>query len=458
MVAGVPMPGTVERRLGRRQFLVTTGTSGALLALGACGGTGRTSGSAATTTPGSVTTTPPSRLVLRPAGPDLALPPGFEYVVVSSTADGTMPPAPDGMVCIAAPDGSVRLVRNHERGDAAGVAPPLDAATAYDPSAAGGVMTVILAPDLRSAAHTHVSLSGTVQNCSGGLTPSGTWLSCEETHEGIEAGRGQPHGYVFEVDPLADGPSPATPLLSLGRFLHEAVAVVPDSGIVYMAEDNGYDSGVYRFTPTVPGRLAEGGALEMLSIEGKPGYDTAYDQRVGSALPVTWVAIDDPDPPSAGTDSSAVFNQGFDRGGARFKRVEGCCLVGSTCYLAVTEGGDAGLGQVWTLDPARSELRLVFEPAGPEELFGPDTLAPAPFGDGVLICEDNGNGDPNRLQVLDAAGRLVTFAENLSDATEFAGPCMSPDGSVLFVNIYGDEAAGVPGRTLAVWGPWDSLS
>ena len=124
----------------------------------------------------------------------------------------------------------------------------------------------------------------------------------------------------------------------------------------------------------------------------------------------------------------------------------------------MTEGGDAGLGQVWALDTERSELRLVFEPAIPEELFGPDTVTPAPSGDGVVICEDNGNGDPNRLHVLRADGHLITFAENLSDATEFSGPCMSPDGTTLFVNIYGDESAGIPGRSLAIWGPWTSLA
>lgn len=447
-----------DRRLGRRQFLVTTGVSGALLALGACGGSGSRNGTATTPTSGAATSAPPGgRLALRAAGPDLALPDGFEYAVLSTTATGSMPPAPDGMACVASADGSLRLVRNHERADAAGVSAPLDAASAYDGSAAGGVMTLLLAPDLRSVVRAHVSLSGTVQNCSGGLTPWGTWLSCEETNEGLELGRSQPHGYVFEVDPMAEGPSASRPLTALGRYLHEAVAVDPDTGVVYLTEDNGYDSGLYRFTPSVPGRLAEGGALEMLAIADRPGYDTAFDQRLDAPLGVRWVAIADPDPATAGTDSSAVFNQGFAGGGARFKRLEGCCLVGSTCYLSATEGGDAGLGQVWALDVPRSELRLVFEPATPEELFGPDTLAPAPGGDGVLVCEDNGNGDPNRLQVLGADGRLVTFAENIADTTEFSGPCTSPDGSTLFVNIFGDEAAGVPGRTLAIWGPWTTL-
>jgi secreted PhoX family phosphatase len=42
---------------------------------------------------------------------------------------------------------------------------------------------------------------------------------------------------------------------------------------------------------------------------------------------------------------------------------------------------------------------------------------------------------------------------------EFAGCCFSPDGRVLFFNVQGartaDAAAGQPGATYAMWGPWE---
>lgn len=443
----------------RRRLLVSSGAAGALLALAGCsaGGGGRASPSSPAA--GSTIARPRSTggPLLVPAGPELALPEGFGYVVLQTTADGVMPPAPDGMAAFGSADGRVRLVRNHERALPAGAAPPLDPATAYDAGAAGGTTTVELTADLRTVTSMHVSLSGTVQNCSGGVTPHGTWLSCEETNEGSEAGRGAAHGYVFEVDPWGNAPAAPVRLASLGRFLHEAVAVDPASGVAYLTEDNGYDSGLYRFTPHVPGALADGGELQMLAITDRAEYDTSYDQTVGTRLPVSWVPIAEPDPPSAGSDPSAVFNQGLAAGGARFKRAEGCALVGAVWYVSVTEGGDAGLGQVWAYDVAAGDLRLVYEPVEPGAMFGPDALVGTPDGAGVLVAEDNGNGDPNRLHVLGSDGRLWTFAENVADTSEFAGLCWSPDGSTLFVNLLGDEAQGVPGRTLAMWGPWAAL-
>jgi secreted PhoX family phosphatase len=106
----------------------------------------------------------------------------------------------------------------------------------------------------------------------------------------------------------------------MGRFLHEAVTVDPATWIVYETEDNGETSGFYRFIPNTPGVLVDGGRLQMLVIEGLPNYDTRIGQTPGVALPVTWVDIANPNP--AGTSSTAVFNQGFALGAARFRRLE----------------------------------------------------------------------------------------------------------------------------------------
>ena len=48
---------------------------------------------------------------------------------------------------------------------------------------------------------------------------------------------------------------------------------------------------------------------------------------------------------------------------------------------------------------------------------------------------------------------LFEFAVNIASQTEFAGACFSPDGEILFVNIFGD-ATPLSGMTCAIRGPW----
>jgi secreted PhoX family phosphatase len=59
----------------------------------------------------------------------------------------------------------------------------------------------------------------------------------------------------------------------------------------------------------------------------------------------------------------------------------------------------------------------------------------------------------NRLIGLGPSGKPFTFAVNVFNASEFAGACFSPDGEILFVNVYGDSTH-ASGMTCAIWGPW----
>lgn len=398
---------------------------------------------------------------LQPAGPELALPVGFTYrkfgVMGTPMSDGRpTPSAHDGMAAFALPNGHVRLVRNHEIPGLATpglLTVPGDVARGYDPAGLGGTtsLEVKVMPDgNRRLVRDFVSLSGTIVNCAGGPTPWGSWLSCEETTFGGEPLR-RPHGYCFEVPARANQEVRAVPLTAMGRFVHEAVAVDPATGIVYETEDRS-SAGFYRFIPNQPGALAAGGRLQMLAVARKPNYDTSVGQKVGRVLAVTWVDIPDPDPAEAEANPSAVFEQGFAQGGASFRRLEGCSYGNGSIFVNSTSGGDARLGQVWEYRPtagAEGELVLLFESTAPTCLDGPDNLTVSRRG-GILICED-GDGE-QYLRGLTREGKVFDFALNLITRREFAGATFSPDGATLFVNIQGDVTN--PGMTFAIWGPW----
>jgi secreted PhoX family phosphatase len=398
------------------------------------------------------------------AGPELALPRDFTYTVLSSTgtpmADGSPTPgAFDGMGAFALPNGHVRLIRNHENRDLPGVAAAKgDASRAYDPGGGGGTtsLEVRRGPDgTVELVRDFVSLGGTIVNCAGGPTPWGSWLSCEESVDGAAQGWGREHGYIFEVSASAEQQVPPVPLKAMGRLVHEAVAVDPATGIVYETEDRTPTAGFYRFLPRRRGRLAAGGRLQMLTVDGRPNYDTAAGQRIGEHLPVRWVDIPDPDPAEGGP--TAVFDQGYARGGARFARLEGCWYGDESIYFHATNGGDAGVGQVWCYRPRgrdRGDLLLVFESPSREVLDYPDNITVSPRG-GIVMCED-GEGE-QYLRGLTPRGAIFDLAKNLLNTTEFAGACFSPDGRVLFVNIMGStvDSGAEEGRTLAIRGPWE---
>ncbi len=402
---------------------------------------------------------------LRPAGPELTLPEGFSYTVLSFNgkpmSDGTPTPgAFDGMAAFALPNGNIRLIRNHENRDRPAQAMVKgDPAKAYDPRAGGGTTSLevrIGADGTPELVRDFVSLNGTIINCAGGPTPWGSWLSCEESVDGRAEGWSEDHGYIFEVPASAESEVTPVPLKAMGRFVHEAVAVDPDTGIVYETEDRQI-AGFYRFIPVTPGRLIDGGRLQMLAVEGRANLDTADDQQVGLVLPAIWVDIDNPDPSMGWSETAAVFAQGFTKGGARFARLEGCWYGDRSIYFHSTNGGDAKVGQVWRYRPTsadRGELVLVFESPSRDVLEYPDNVTVSPRG-GIVICED-GAGEQH-LRGLTPEGAIFDLAKNVLNTTEFAGACFSPDGRILFVNIMGStvDAGTAEGRTLAIRGPWE---
>jgi hypothetical protein len=398
-----------------------------------------------------------------------------------------VPLALDGMGVFNMHDGKFRLVRNHEDRNPPGLGSTVvDPATAYDTLGGAGTTTLVVNPFTRELERDFISLNGTIVNCAGGVTPWHSWITCEETNAGVPQGWGKQHGYCFDVPAWANSSVEAVAVPEMGRFSHEAVAVDPDTNIVYETEDNGSNSGFYRFIPRRPGRLSRGGKLQMLKIKGVDNYDTRTGQTVGAELDVEWVDIADPDPP--GQVSTAVFDQGAGLGGARFARLEGCWFGKESVYFNATSGGDAGVGQVWEYRPSRRHhhhghdggtLKLVFESPDAATLNFPDNLAVSPKG-AILLCEDAPAFD-QYLRGVTLDGKIFDFALNLETNREWAGATFAEanpgwnlhrfrehhkpfgrrsDRVTLFVNRQGPTsgpnppAAGDEGMTFAIWGPW----
>ena len=449
----------------RRRFLGATATAFAALVASGCSvrGGGGGSGPTAASSGGFAGY---GALQPDPAG-FLDLPEGFSYRVLSRLGDamddgGTVPDRADGMGCFdLGPDEignpEIALVRNHElqpRHDAGG---PI--AKGYGRREGvfvpGGTTTIVLDAKTLAVKRQFRSLGGTIRNCSGGTTPWGSWLTCEEA----PTGPGQPygegleknHGWVFEVPASARGLIDPVPLTAMGRFNHEAAAVDPATGIVYMTEDR--DDGVlYRFVPKTPGRLADGGRLQAMVVEGLADTRNwkAADMPVGKPFRVSWVDLDAVESPKDDLRQRAAA-----RGAALVARGEGLHMGvnrgQSEVFACCTSGGAAELGQILKLSPGNAgrpdTLELFFESASTDQFNFGDNLTVAPSGH-LIVCEDQYTDVvDNHIRGITPDGRAYTLAR-LHAQTELAGACFSPDGRVLFVNAYG------PTATLAITGPW----
>lgn len=410
----------------------------------------------------------------------LDLPEGFSYRIISRSGvrmkDGFYVPGMfDGMGAFAGPDGKVVLVRNHEiqagflpesgpfghDNELLGRAPRkmvYDRGGGFDP-ALGSVTTLVYDPRTGVSEREALTLAGTLFNCSGGVTPWNTWLSCEEVFQNPNPRFDRRHGYVFEVPASADPKLvEPVPLKSMGRFVHEAAALDPGTGIAYMTEDQP-DSLIYRFIPKVPGKLAQGGRLQALAAVSRPGLDTRNWKvravKPGDILETEWIDLDNVDP-----KKDDLRFRGHRKGAAIFGSGEGMIFSDGVVYFDCTNGGPKVAGQVWKYFPGPKEgtagekgspgrLELFVEVPDTSVIDHPDQMAMTPWGD-LFICEDGSR--TQHLVGITPLGEIYRFARNAKDGSEFTGVCFSPDGETMFVNF---QDAGL---TFAVSGPWGPSS
>jgi len=411
--------------------------------------------------------------------PLLKLPKGFRYKSFSwageKLADGyASPGACDGMGVVSDQDGIITLIRNHEIRGSSG--PVGDPQKAWDVTG-GGTSTLKFDTRSESLVDSRISLGGTLNNCAGGVTPWGTWLSCEEAPFTPELRRlggdlnqklwrlkraQKSHGYVFEVHP--EGESEPKPILAMGQFYHEAAAVDPENSVVYMTEDAAPYAGFYRYLPVVPGQLHAGGKLQMLKVEGqKAMIDTV---PLNKPMIFDWVDIADPGQGhTPGThDGAGVVTQGIAAGGTPFVALEGCVYHQGSIYFTSKAGGKARAGQIFRLDLSQGSLEMIYEATERENFTGPDNIIMSPQGC-LMICEDRLGvfTQAQYIAGLDEKSGLFAFCQtnpqlsgihaghNLGRtalSSEWAGACFSADGQWMFVNLYN------PGVTIAITGPW----
>ena len=431
--------------------------------------------------------------------PLLQLPAGFTYKSFGWRGD-TMT---DGKPCPGSHDGmgvivsrkvgrstELVLVRNHEVGGTGG-SNFINAPAVYDngnvnatsANKFGGGTTTMLFRDGNWVSVTP-SLGGTQGNCAGGITPWGTWLTCEEVGSDAVGVAGKKHGYAFEVaaDPAQTS---AQPIIGMGRFAHEAAAVDPVTGMVYETEDSSGKSGLYRYVPDITpgyrGSLAMGGVLQMARVRGSNNANLGT-AMVDATYDLEWVTIADPDRNRGNATGlngetinnvSGPFAQGWTQGALRMNRGEGIWFAMGKMFIMDTSGGAVSRGTIWELDLATQKMICIY--SSPNMVVGNmgDNLTVSPRN-AILICEDastaatdefgigqrlmglTGGGDAyifaknNTVLTqaqLNAAGKLASLAGD-HRAREFAGACFDPTGRYLFVNIQ------TPGVTFAIAGPW----
>lgn len=263
-------------------------------------------------------------------------------------------------------------------------------------------------------------LSGTNRNCAGGATPWGTWLSCEETEEGL----------VWECDPK--GVKPAVKRPTLGVFNHEAVAVNPNTHILYLTEDR-REGLFYRFIP------------DGMATDGLPDLTAGRLQAAivdPSNNAVTWADIPDPLartlPTREQLPNATTFNGG-----------EGIVFYDNVVSFT-TKGDD----RIWAYQTDHEVISIIYDRATSDNpiLSGLDNVTVSQDGE-LVVSEDGGD---LQIVAITATGRLVPLMQLVGhDESEVTGPAFSPDGTRLYFSSQrGTEGSSANGMTFEVTGPF----
>ncbi len=309
---------------------------------------------------------------------------------------------------------------------------------------------------------------GTLANCSGGITPWGTILTCEENYDMFWGERHpetgevkykkknlgwqdhydhppEHYGWVVEVN-LQTGE--ARKLVALGRCAHECATVheLADGRVVVYTGDDANDECLYKFVSSKPGSLTEGTLYVANTIAGR------------------WESLD--------YETQAVLQENFrDQTDVLIHLRRASKLVGGTpldrpedieidpltgaVLVSLTNNKPKGNhhGAILKIEEGESYAGLTFRPsiflAGGEEtgFSCPDNMAFDGAGNLWFTSDISGRAmhkapytvfKNNGLFVVPRrgpqAGQVIQIASAPNDA-EFTGPSFAPDGKTLFLSV-----------------------
>ncbi|WP_147678687.1 PhoX family protein [Algibacter pacificus] len=314
---------------------------------------------------------------------------------------------------------------------------------------------------------------GTLANCSGGITPWKTFLTCEENYDsffgetvytkennakhvpsyayGWEQFYNYPpehYGWVVEVNPKN---GMAQKHIALGRFAHECCTLyeLEDKRVVAYTGDDKNDEHLYKFVSSQPGSLKEGTLYVADTVNGK-------------WLPLDW-------------QNQPILQQNFkDQTEVLIRAREAAKLIGATqlnrpedieidpitgnIFVTLTNNKPKGdfHGSILKIEEQNGAFdALTFKAetylaGGDENGFScPDNLAFDMSGNLWITTDMSGTSmnkadkpymsfKNNSLFVIprlgENAGKVIRVASAPKDA-ELTGPWFSPDGKTLFLSV-----------------------
>lgn len=317
---------------------------------------------------------------------------------------------------------------------------------------------------------------GTLANCSGGYTPWGTVLSCEENYDGAygetiyvdgEASHApsyygwenfyaeppEHYGWVVEIDPLTGR---AQKHIALGRCAHECAYVqqLSDERVVVYTGDDAVDEHLYKFVSSGPNSLKVGtlyvaqletGTWLPVDYEAQPILQEHFENQTEVLIRLREAAklleatpLHRPEDievdPVTGHVLVALTNNASkaDFMGSILKIVEkdnehDSLSFSSETYLA------GGLETNFACPD-----NMAFDQAG--NLWITSDISGSAMNDGVYAPFKN-NGLFLVPRSGKNAGKPIQIASAPHDA-ELTGPCFSPDGKTLFLSVQhpGDQS------------------